>query len=74
MWEILVKIYVRKIYVRKTENRIRFKIKTVYYLELLTLESMNLFRSTKNKITKDKNLENIPYLENMEVILIHKLK
>ena len=59
---------------RKTENRIRFKIKTVYYLELLTLESMNLFRSTKNKITKDKNLENIPYLENMEVILIHKLK
>ena len=74
MWEILVKIYVRKIYVRKTENRIRFKIKTVYYLELLTLESMNLFRSTKNKITKDKNRENIPYLENMEVILIHKLK
>ena len=74
MWEILVKIYVRKIYVRKTENRIRFKIKTVYYLELLTLESMNLFRSTKNKTTKDKNLENIPYLENMEVILIHKLK
>ena len=44
-----------KIYVNKTENSIIFKIKTGYYLELLTPEAMKLLRSTKNKIAKDKN-------------------
>ena len=32
---------------------------------------MKLFRSIKTKITKDKNGENIPYLEITKVILIH---
>ena len=32
---------------------------------------MKLFGSTKNKITKDKNDENLPHLEITEVILIH---
>ena len=32
---------------------------------------MKLLGSTKNKITKDKNGENLPYLEMTEVILIH---
>ena len=32
---------------------------------------MKLFGSTKSKITKDKNGENIPYLEITEVVLIH---
>ena len=41
-------------YVNKTENRITFKIKTRYYLEILTLETMKLLGSTKSKITKDK--------------------
>ena len=40
-----------EIYVNKTENRITFKIKTVYYLQLLTPETVKLLRSTKNKIT-----------------------
>ena len=31
-----------KIYVNKNENRIKFKIKIGYYLELLTPEIMNL--------------------------------
>ena len=35
------------IYVNKIENRITFKIKTGYYLELLTPESMKLLGSTK---------------------------
>ena len=40
------------------ENRIAFRIKTGYYLGLLTPETMKLFASTKSKITKDKNGEN----------------
>ena len=32
-------------------------MKTGYYLELLTLETMKLLGSTKSKITKDKNGE-----------------
>ena len=32
---------------------------------------MKLLGSTKNKITKDKNGENVYYLEMTEVVLIH---
>ena len=32
---------------------------------------MKLLRSTKNKITKDKNSENVPHLEITEVVLVH---
>ena len=32
---------------------------------------MNLPESTKSKITKDKNGENLPYLEIIGVVLIH---
>ena len=42
------------VYVNKKENRIKFKIKIWYYLELLTPETMKLLGSTKNKITKNK--------------------
>ena len=51
------------------ENRITTKIKTVYYLELLTCETMKLLGSTKRKISKDKNGENAPHLEITEVVL-----
>ena len=40
-----------------------FKIKTGYYLELLTPETTKLLGSTKSKITKDENGENVPHLE-----------
>ena len=43
-----------KIYVNKIENRITFKIKKGYYLELLTPETVKLLGSTESKITKDK--------------------
>ena len=56
---------------KKTKNRFTFKIKTGYYLELLTPEIMKWLGSTENKITKDKNGENVPHLENTEVILVH---
>ena len=40
-----------QIYVNRIENRITFKIKSGYSLELLTSETMKLLESTKNKIT-----------------------
>ena len=58
-------------YVKKIGNRITFKIKTGYYLELLTAETMKLLKSTKSKLTKDKNCKNVPHLESTEVILVH---
>ena len=60
-----------KIYVNTIENRITFKIKNGYYLELLTPETMKLLGSTESKITKDKNGENVPHLEITEVALVH---
>ena len=52
-----------KIYINKIENRITFKIKTGYYIELLTRETMKLFESTKSKITKNENVESVSKLE-----------
>ena len=61
------------IYVNKTENRIKFKIKTGYYLQLLMPKTMKLFRSTKSKITTDENGENLPHLEISKVLNISSL-
>ena len=52
-----------QIYVNKIQNRVTFKIKDRQILELLTTETMKLLGSTKNKITKDKDGENVPHLE-----------
>ena len=51
------------IYINKIENRITFKIKNGYSLELLTPETVELLRSTENKIIKGKSSENVPHLE-----------
>ena len=59
------------IYVNKIENRITFKIKTGYYLELLTPETMKLLGSTESKITKDINSENVPHLEIVELVVVY---
>ena len=60
-----------QIYVNKIENRVTLKIKDGHSLELLTPETMKLLGSTENKITKDKNGENMPHLEIAEVVLVH---
>ena len=60
-----------KVYINKIENKITFKIKTGYYLELSTPETMELRGSTESKITKDKNGENVPHLEIVELVLVH---
>ena len=59
------------IYVNQIENRITFKIKTGYSLELLMPETMKLLGSTKSKITTDEKGENVPHLEFTEIILVH---
>ena len=60
-----------QLYVNKIENRVTFKTKNGYSFELLTPEAMKLLGSTENKITKDKNGENVPHLEITEVVLVH---
>ena len=60
-----------RIYVNRTKNRITFKIKSGDYVELLTPETMKLLGSAESKITKDKNGENTPHLEVVELVLIH---
>ena len=60
-----------RIHVNKIENRITFKIKAGYYLELLTPETMKLLETTESKITRDKNGECVHHLEILELVLVH---
>ena len=57
------------IYANTINNTIVFKITSRYKLELLSKETMKLLLSTKNIIDADKNSENVPKLENVEVVL-----
>ena len=59
------------IYANAINNRIVFKIKSGYKLELLSKETMKLLGSTSSIIDADKNSENVPRLENVEVVLVH---
>ena len=60
-----------QIYVNGIKNRIVFKIKTGYKLELLTEETMQLLGSSKTVIENNKNGELVPRLETVEVALVH---
>ena len=62
-----------EIYPNEIKNRIVFKIKTGYKLELLSPETMKLLGSTKKVVDKKKkkNGEDVPKLESVEVVLIH---
>ena len=53
------------------KNRVVFKIRTGYKLELVTPETMKLLGSTKKDVYKDKDGENVPRLESAEVVLVH---
>ena len=48
-----------------------FEVKRCYCLEILTPETMKVFGSTRNKINKNKNDENVSHLEIPEVVLIN---
>jgi len=60
-----------EIYVNKITNRITFKIKSGWSLELMTPETQALLGSTEAKITKTKNGELVPEMEITEVVLVH---
>ena len=60
-----------KIFVNKIKNRIVFKRKTDYKLELLSKETMQLLGSSKKEIDQNKNEEIVPKLETVEVVLVH---
>ena len=59
------------IYVNEINNRIVFKIKSGYKLELLSKETMKLLGSATNSIDKDKNSELVPKLESVDLVLVH---
>ena len=55
----------------KIKNRIVFKIKTDYKLELLFPQTRKLLGSTKKHVDQDTDGENVPKLEFAEVVLVH---
>ena len=58
-----------QIYPNKIKNRIVFKVKTGCKLELLSPEKMKLLGSTKKDVDKDG--EDVPKRESVEVVLVH---
>ena len=60
-----------QIYPNKIKNRIVFKIKTGYKLQLLSPETMKLLGSSKKDVDKNKDGEDVPELESVEVVLVH---
>ena len=60
-----------QIYQNKVKNRIVFKVRTDYKLELLSPETMKLLGSAKKDVDKDKDGEDAPKLESAEVVLMH---
>ena len=59
------------IYVNEINNRIVFKIKSGYKLELLSKETMRLLGCSSDTIDGDKNSELVPKLESVELVLVH---
>ena len=59
------------IYVNEINDRIVFKIKSGYELELLSKETMKLLESSTDTIDGDKNSELVPKLESVDLVLVH---
>ena len=60
-----------QVYPNKIKNRIVFKLKTGFKLELLSPETMKLLGSTKKDADKDKDGEDIPKIESAKVVLVN---
>ena len=60
-----------QIYLNKIKNRIVFKVKTGYKLELLSPETMKLLGITTKDVGQDKGGEDVPKLESADVVLVH---
>ena len=59
------------IYVNEINNRIVFKIKSGYKLELLSKETMKLLGSSTDTTDGDKSSELVPKLESVDLVLVH---
>ena len=59
------------IYVNEISNRIVFKIKSGYKLELLSKETMRLLGRSADTMDGDKNSELVPKLESVDLVLVH---
>ena len=60
-----------QIYPNEIKNRIVFKVKTGYELELSSSKTMKLLGSSKNDVDQDNDGEDIPKLESVKVVLVH---
>ena len=69
--ETLTENHPIQIYPNKIKNRIVFKVKTRCKLEFLTPETMKILGSTKKDVDKDKDGEDVPKLESVEVVFMH---
>ena len=69
-YKILTAIPPIHVYINRINNRLVFKIKNGYKLQLQTPETMKLFSSRKNCKTKQKIRENVPGLDVVEVVLV----
>ena len=58
------------VYIDIINDRLVFKIKDGYKLELQISETMKLFRSTKKLIDKIKKREKVPIIDVVEVVLV----
>ena len=68
--ETLTENPLTQIYPNKIKNRIVFKVKTGYKLELLSPERMKLLGSTKKDADQDKD-GYVQKLESVEAVLVH---
>ena len=69
--ETITEVSLVLIYVNEINNRIAFKIKSGYKLELLSKETMRLLGSSSDTIDSDKNSELVPKLESVDLVLVH---
>ena len=69
--ETIAEFYPVLIYVNEINNRIVFKTKSGYKLELLSKETMKLLRSSVDIVDGDKNSELVPKLESVDLVLVH---
>ena len=60
-----------QVYINKIKNRIVFKIKADYKIELLSPETTKLLESTKKDDDQDKDGQDVPKLQSVEVVLVH---
>ena len=63
-----------QIYPNEIKNRIVFKVKTGYELELSSSKTMKLLGSSKNDVNQDNDGEDIPKLESVKVVLVHLIE